>query len=321
MRRVATAALLTIGLAWPFAPAQADDTFVVPGTSFPSSSTYLSYFGCLDLFHADTTGPSTRVLRDPAAPLGRRAVEIALPGSGTAAGAISLVASVASATSTLEVRASAGSSGVAYVWYLAPDMAEGEVWSGRADLTAVADGWQHVDAAAATYAWTRVDAATGSVLESPDAATIVDFAAENGDGPGYLLAGLGCDGREFAVDAIRVGSPGSITTYDLEGWTVATSALASRSHVRRGKEVELSATTVDAGGANMGSALVLEARPAGADTFRPVSDPVLALPDGQVVTTVAPEVTTDYRWFFEERSYADAHWSPTVRVVVGQARR
>lgn len=325
MRRFALATVLavmmTAGSAFGLASsAHADATVVVPGTSFPTSSTYLTYFGCVDLFHADTRGPSVRVTRDPGAPMGRRAAGLELPGAGTAAGSISLVASVAEATNTMAVRAAAGSRGVAYVWYLAPDMIPGEVWSGRADLTTAADGWQQVDAAAATYTWTRLEAATGAVLESPGAATIDTFAAEHGDGPGYVMAGLGCDGRGFGVDAIQVGAPGSVTTYDLEGWSVSTTITASRATVPSGDKVTMTARSVDAAGEAMGSALVLEARPAGSDTFRPVADAVLASPDGQVTTTVAPELTTDYRWFFEERSYADAHWSPTVRVVVEPAK-
>ena len=164
-------------------------------------------------------------------------------------------------------------------------------------------------------------AANGAVREQGGAATIDAFAADHGDGPGYLLAGLGCDGRAFGVDAIKVGAPGSITTYDLEGWAVSTSITASSQRVKPGQEVTLRATSVDAASEAMGSALVLEARPQGADVFRPVTDPVLATPDGQVTTTVAPEVTTDYRWFFAERAYADAHWSPTVRVVVEQPKK
>ncbi len=322
MRRLAIAATLAAGsvLGLPLA-AHADDTVVVPGTAFPSSSTYLTYFGCVDLYHADTRGPEMRVTRDPGAPLGRRAADLQLPGAGTAAGSVSVVSSIADATSSMAVRASAGSRGVAYVWYLAPDMVPGEVWSGRADLTAAADGWQQLDAASATYRWSRVTAATGAVSEQGGAATIDDFAADHGDGPGYLLAGLGCDGRAFGVDAIKVGAPGSITTYDLEGWAVSTSITASSQRVKPGQEVTLRATSVDAASEAMGSALVLEARPQGADVFRPVTDPVLATPDGQVTTTVAPEVTTDYRWFFAERAYADAHWSPTVRVVVEQPKK
>ena len=320
MRRFAIAAALVAGavLGMP-AAAHADETVVVPGTAFPSTSTYLTYFGCVDLFHADTRGPLVRVTRDDAAPLGRRATSLELPGAGTAAGSVSLVGSVAGATSSMAVRAAAGSSGVAYVWYLAPGMLPGEVWAGRADLTATADGWQQIDAAAASYDWSRVEAATGAVREQAGVAGIDDFTAQHGDGPGYLMAGLGCDGRAFGVDAIRVGAPGAVTTYDLEGWTVSTSITASHTQVRRGDVVTLGATSVDAAGQAMGSALVLEARPEGAAEFRPVTDAVLAGPDSSVSTTVSPEVTTDYRWFFAERAYADAHWSSTVRVVVEPA--
>lgn len=320
MRRAATVALLSVGLAWPLAPVHADDTVVVPGTAFPTTGTSLTYFGCTDLFHADTRGPSVRVTRDPAAPLGRRAAELQLPGAGTAAGSVSLVGSVSAATHAMAIRAAAGSSGVAYVWYRAAGMAPGEVWAGRADLSAAATGWQRLDAAAATYTWSRVVAATGAVSEQAGAATIDDFTAAHGDGPGYLMAGLGCDGAPFGLDAIQVGAPGSVTTYDLEGWSVSTSMAASRERVQPGQEAILSGASVDAGGRPMGSALVLEARQLGDAAFRAVTDPLTAAPDGRVTATVDPQVTTDYRWFFEDRSYADAHWSPTVRVVVEQPK-
>lgn len=321
MRRFAITAALAIGSVFvmPWSAAHADQTVVVPGTSFPSSDTYLTYFGCVDLFHADTRGPAVRVTRDGAAPLGRRAADLELPGAGTAVGSVSLVDSVAGATSSMAVRAAAGSSGVAYVWYLAPGMAPGEVWAGRADLTAVTDGWQQIDAAAAAYDWNRVEAATGAVREHAGVAGIDEFTAQNGDGPGYLMSGLGCDGRGFGVDAVRVGAPGSVTTYDLEGWSVATSIAVSSERVTSGDKVALAATSVDAASAVMGAALVLEARPEGAAEFRPVGEPVLADAAGQVTTTVVPEVTTEYRWFFADRAYADAHWSPTVRVVVEQS--
>ena len=107
MRRFALAATLTVGsvLGLPLSAAHADETVVVPGTAFPSSSTYLTYFGCVDLFHADTRGPVVRVTRDDAAPLGSRATDLELPGAGTAAGSVSLVDSIADATSSMAVRA------------------------------------------------------------------------------------------------------------------------------------------------------------------------------------------------------------------------
>lgn len=322
MRSCATVVALVSGavLGVPVA-AHADETVVVPGTAFPTSSTYLTYFGCVDLFQADTRGPLVRVTRDAAAPLGRRATALEPPGAGTAAGPVSLVGSVDEATSSMSVRAAAGSSGVGYVWYVAPGMVPGEVWAGRADLITTTTGWQQIDAAAASYDWSRVEAATGAVLERAGVAGIDDFTAEHGDGPGYLMAGLGCDGQAFGVDALRVGTPGSVTTYDLEGSPVSTSITSSRQRISGGDDVILGATSVDAAGQAMGSAVVLEARPEGAAGFRPVTDAVLAGPDGSVATTVAPEVTTDYRWFFAERAYADAHWSPAVRVVVDQPGR
>jgi hypothetical protein len=42
------------------------------------------------------------------------------------------------------------------------------------------------------------------------------FTDAHGDGPGYL-AGSGCDGEDFSIDALRYGSRGAVTTYDLEG--------------------------------------------------------------------------------------------------------
>jgi hypothetical protein len=321
MRRWTATAVLALGVGLVAAPAQADDSVVVPGTRFPATGTYLTYFGCVDLFHVDQRGPEALLRRDDAAPLGRRAVDLTLPGTGTAAGSVSMVTSIASAVSSLSVRATAGTAGVAYTWYLAPDMGPGEVWSGRADLTAGSEGWQQVDATGATYTWTRYDAATGGVLEDGGAATIDAFTSEHGDGPGYLLTGFGCDGRTFGVDAIRAGLPGSVTTYDLEGWSVSTSIAADRQEVTTGQSVTLTGRSVDASGAPMGAVLELQARPKGAREFTTVAETVVASPDGTVTATVTPDVTTEYRWFFAERGYADEHVSPVTRVVVTPAAR
>jgi hypothetical protein len=319
MRRWTAAAVLALGAGLVAAPAHADDSVVVPGTRFPATGTFLTYFGCVDLFHADQRGPQALLTRDEAAPLGRRAVDLSLPGTGTAAGSVSMFTSIASAVSSLSVRAAAGSGGVAYTWYLAPEMGPGEVWSGRADLTAGSEGWQQVDATDATFTWTRYDAATGAVLEDGGAATIEAFTAEHGDGPGYVLTGFGCDGRTFGVDAIRTGVPGSITTYDLEGWVVSTSIAASRPEVPAGESVTLTGRSVDAASQPMGAVLELQARPRGAAEFTTVAQTVVAAADGTVTATVTPEVTTEYRWFFAERGYADEHVSPVTRVVVKPA--
>ena len=317
MRRWTAMAVLAMGLALAPSPAMADDSVVVPGTSFPGTGTYLTYFGCVDLFHADQRGPEAVLRRDDAAPLGQRAVDLTLPGAGTAAGSVSRFASVASAVSTLAVRASAGSAGVAYVWYLAPGMAPGQVWSGRAALSA-AGGWQQVDAATATYQWTRYDAATGKVRGGGGAATIDGFTAKHGDGPGYILAGFGCDGGTFGVDAIRTGPPGSVTTYDLDGWSVTTTIKPAKATVQAGEEVAITGSSIGLG-RPMGATLALQARPKGDAEFHTVAETVAAAADGTVTATVKPEVTTEYRWFFAGRGYADEHYSPIEQVVVEPA--
>lgn len=316
MRRgAATAAVaLALGL-WP-AAAHADETVVVPGTAFPSTSTYLTWFGCTDLYSAASAGPEVRVNRDDAAPLGRRAASLAMPGTGSASGPVSLVSSVASATSSTWVSTSAGSEGVAYVWYVSDELERGEVWAGRADLVTTVDGWQQVDALAATYDWTRYDAASGEVIEQPGEDSLGDFTEAHGDGPGYLLSGFGCDGRAFGVDRIEAGTTGAVTTYDLEGWSVTTSITATPEQVTAGDPVTVTGSSVAPDGRVMAAPLQLEVRADGAAGFRSVGDPVSPGEDGLVATTVVPEESADYRWVFAETGYTDQHWSAEARVVV-----
>lgn len=322
MRRATTVAALTAALSLPMAPALADSTVVVPGLSFPSSDTYLTYFGCVDLYHADTRSPQVRIGRGEAgAPAGARSFGLRMPGTGTASGPVRRVESVAGTTvAGFSARADAGSAGVAYVWFVTPGLAPGQAWAGRADL-AVGTAWQQVDSAGASYTWTRYQAASGEVLEQAGPATIAEFTAVHGDGPGYLLAGLGCDGQEFSLDALRFGSPGAVTTYDLEGISVSTSISASRTSVGAGDEVTLTGTTVDAGGVPVGASLVLQARPAGAAEFHDVAGGLVhAAPGGSASISVRPETTTAYRWHAPATGYADEGWSEPVLVEVRAAQ-
>jgi hypothetical protein len=212
-------------------------------------------------------------------------------------------------------RADQGATGVAYVWYATRGIEEGQAWAGRAELT-VGPTWQYVDSAAATYAWTLYDVGSGRVVEDGGSATISEFTAAHGDGPGYLLSGLGCNGAEFVIDALRFGSPGSVTTYDLEGITVTTSIAASTTAVPRGDEVTLTGASVDIAGVPVGAPLVLQAKPAGSPDFQPVGDPVTAEVDGSVSVSLTPDRTTAYRWYMPPTGYADGGFSAPVTVRV-----
>jgi hypothetical protein len=316
MRRAAVlVAAITAALCAPLSPAAADDTVVVRGLAFPSSDTYLTYFGCTDLFHRDSVPPRVRIGQVEATPTGLRSFGLLMPGAGTASGPVTLVDSVAATTvAGFSARADLGSTGVAYVWYVSPGIEDGQVWAGRADLS-VGPQWQYVDAAAATYDWTLYDADKAEAVRAGGSATIGGFTAENGDGPGYLLAGLGCDGAEFVIDAFRFGSPGAVTTYDLEGITVTTSISASVTSARSGR-VRFTGASVDIAGVPVGAPLVLQARPAGSSVFRPVGDPVAAAPGGAVSVSLVPERTTAYRWFMPATGYADAGFSAPVTIQV-----
>lgn len=315
MRRLVLVAALAAALSSPLAPVMADDTVVVPGLAFPDD-TYLSYFGCTDLFRADTRAPQVRIGRDGDVPAGRRSFGLRMPGNDTASGPVRRVGSVAgTSVAGFAARADEGGVGVAYVWYSAPDLLPGEVWSGRAALQTGA-AWQYVDAAAASYTWTRYHAATGEVVEDAGTASVADFTATHGDGPGYLLAGFGCDGQPFSVDALRFGSPGAVTTYDLEGIAVSITMTASHDTLPAGGEVTLTGATLDEGGSPVGSALVLQERAEGQELFTATGHPLHAGPDGTISAVVAPQVTTEYRWYLPDTGLADAGYSVPVRLGV-----
>ena len=317
MRRAAvllTAISAVLGAS--MSPAAADDTVVVRGLGFPTSDTRVTYFGCADLFHRASAPPQVRIDQVDAPPSGLRSFGVQVPGGGAASGPVTRVESVAATTvAGFSARADLGTTGVAYVWYVTPGMEPGRVWAGRADL-AVGPAWQFVDASAATYTWTLYDAASGARVKPGGSATIAAFTAQNGDGPGYLLAGLGCDGNEFMMDAISFGSPGSVTTYDLEGITVTTSMAASTSAVAPGRRATLTGASVDVAGIPVGAPLVLQERPAGTSVFRTVGAPFTASPSGAVVVRVAPSRTTTYRWFMPATGYADGGYSGSVTVTV-----
>ncbi len=66
MRRALMVTALAVALSAPIASASANTTVTVPGLAFPSDDTYLTYFGCDDLYHADTRAPQARIDRGSA---------------------------------------------------------------------------------------------------------------------------------------------------------------------------------------------------------------------------------------------------------------
>ncbi|MEP9362019.1 hypothetical protein ABLE68_03565 [Nocardioides sp. CN2-186] len=321
MRRVA-GALVAAALAavLPLAPALADSTVVVPGLVFPSGrAAQLSFVGCDNPYLRTAEVPQPAIGLGPdQAPAGERSVGFDLEG-GDAVGSLHYVDSMATTTvAGMSVEAPDGASGVAYAGYQEPaDSGTGLVWFGRAVLSAPAGGWHAVDVAGLRFTWTKFDMiGQQQVGSSVGAARIPAFVAlHGGDGPGFFTIGFGCDGRAFHTDAWRIGSPGDVTTYDLEGLTTATSVSGPTDPVDAGTAVTLHGSVVDGSGAPLtDSRLVLESQGAGGGwTIVGGAEG----PDAEL--TVTPEETTTYRWRFVDRPLAAGSESAPFTVeVLGQ---
>lgn len=309
---VAAAAALSV------APAHADDTVVVRGTAFPDARVQLSFVGCGSVYDRTDEALHPRIGHGPdLPPTGTRSLGYTL-GGGNAIGAVVNVPSLVGAgTASVAVHAVEGARGVAYAGFQeAADGGTSAVWFGRAELTATAGAWQNVEATGLSYVWTKYDATTGQVIARGPGSpvNVFDFlAAHGGDGPGLYSIGFGCDGRPFSMDAVRVGAPGSQTTYDLEGLSTATTMHGGQAVVKAGESVDLRGSLEVVGGIHVPHAtLILEQRVGDGQWW-----PVAVVDAADPVVTVTPAERSVYRWRFVDRPLAEGSESlPFVVDVV-----
>ncbi len=141
-----------------------------------------------------------------------------------------------------------------------------------------------------------------------------------GDGAGFVMTGLGCDGNEFAIDALRLHTAGTATTYDLEGLaTIGDHAAPARAPRRRRADLELRGTLVDSTGAAAERGHdVLESRAVGSSTWE-VDAGRRRRRHQRERGPVRPSAGTSYRWRFADRPMAEGSVSApfTVQVVGG----
>lgn len=310
---LAVVAAATMLSAWGIAPAQADGSRTLTGPSTGDANVFLTYVGCTDLF-APATAPQSRLNLGPfVAPLGQRSLGLVPSAPGTASGPFARFDSLAGFDSSVSVASSSGTQGVSYVMSITPSNPIGSAWSGRAALSAPSGSWTEVSAASLTYDWTLVDLATLAPLAQAGAATPSAFAAEHGDGEGFVVTGFGCDGHSFNIDAVRAGG----STFDFEGIVLTTSASVDRKLVDAGDRVSISGRVTDGGGRVTGDPLVLESRrPGGGWTSTGPS--VLSDPSGLARVDVPVTETTEFRWHRPESQYADEGWSDPVTVTVAE---
>ena len=311
---VAVAAMTTALTALGASPAQADDARTLAGSSTGDADVFMTYVGCDSLFGA-AAAPQPRINLGPyAAPLGRRSLGLVPSAPGTASGPYATFSSLAGVQSSVSVAATGGSQGVSYVMAITSTSPAGTAWSGRASITAPPGSWTAVSAASLTYDWTLVDLSTRAPIGPAGSGTPAEFAAQRGDGAGFVVTGFGCNGRAFNLDAVR----GSGSTLDFEGIALSTSVAVDRAKATSGDDVAVTGTVRDGAGQVTGDSLVLESRtPGGA--WAPVGDAVPAGPGGQARRVVPVTETTEFRWHRLESQYADEGWSDPVTVTVAPA--
>ena len=312
-----------VGAVLSMSPAHADSEVVVRGLDFPAdSATQLSIVGCEGVYNRQPEPIATYVSRGPG-PAGTRNFKYDLAG-GNAVGSQSAVRSMAdTSVAGLSVYAANGSAGVAYAGYQAPaDWSTKRFWIGRASLSATAAVWQQVDATDLDYTWTQYDLDTMRPVGQADgAATVPAFlAAHGGDGPGFYATGFGCDGQPFKIDALRSGTAGAVTTYDLEGFTSTARITGTASSVTAGESVTLGGVVRDQWSRTLPHGLlVLEEQKFGTDKFVPVDGGAVGITAGDPHVTVRPEARTVYRWSFAGTWSVDGSVSEPFTVDVGTA--
>lgn len=308
--RFGLAAVTAFAVVATAAPAHADDTVVVQGTRFPDPARVgLSLVGCDDLYQRTDEPLTPRIGAGPGAvPEGRRSLGFDLAG-GNAVGALFTVGSVlATTTASVAVNAPGRAEGVAYAGYQEPaDAGTTLLWLGRSELATPGGAWQTVEATTRSYTWAKYDMTTRApVASGPSVAmTVPAFAAAHGgDGPGVYTIGFGCDGAPFSMDQLRVGGPGSVTTYDIEGLRTAVTIEADRPVVEPGQPVTISGRlSTETGDRVPHASMVLEQRRVGTPTWTPVLVAPVG-PDG-ARAQVEPEERTFYRWRFVDRPLAE----------------
>ena len=307
----ATAVATVVGAVLGVAPAQADGPRTLTGPSTGDADVFLTYVGCGDLF-GPAVAPQSRLNLGPyAAPLGRRSLGLVPSAQGTASGPFSSFGSLAEISASVSVASTSGTQGVSYVMAITSSSPAGTAWSGRAALTAEPGAWTTVSASGLSYEWHLVDLSTLAPVGPAGTATPAAFAAEHGDGAGFVVTGFGCDGDAFNLDAVR----GSGSTFDFEGAPLTTVAAVDRQLAAAGDQVTVTGRVTDPGGRVTGDPLVLESRVAGG-AWAPVGPAVLGDASGLARVDVRVTATTEFRWHRPESQYADEGWSDPVTVTV-----
>lgn len=319
---VAVALTGAAALALPGAEASGESTVVVRGAALPAGSlSELNLVGCASVFGRTAEPVTPMIGLSPDGGTGKRSLAFDLAG-GNAVGSVSYVSNVAATTvAGMSAYAEGGTTGVAYVGYQAPaDRGTSRMWIGRASLTVPAGAWTGVNVAGLGFAWTQYDMGTHQSIggEVGSSGVPAFTRAMGGDGAGFFMVGLGCDGHAFSTDAWRIGTADAATTYDFEGYRTSTTIGGPTAPVEAGQRVTLTGRAVDDRGAPVsGARMVLQSlRPGGSAGDRNDWQTVQVTTGASVSVSLRAQETTTYRWQVFTTPSADGSVSDPLTVTV-----
>lgn len=329
MRRflVLVSSLAIVGLA-PVTPAYADDvTIVVNGTHFPASTYGLFATKCSNPGVSPTGLLRTRIAYttdDP--PLGDRMLGWDTDsGSSIGPWSYTQTPSTASVYSLRLNRPTGSVTGKALVLY-APPGADGDYWLGHSPITSTGTGWTTIDASAVTFNWKHWNNTLQEFDTTAPDEILSTFVAGHGgdgspeDGSGALLGFVfGCNGDLFHLDDLRVGSVGSVTTYDYEEALTRTSISGSAGAITAGGDVILKGMPKELPNSFFSKAtLKLEARRFGSSDFVQVGSATATFDGTKHPARLVrqPQKLTVYRWVLATSAARQGSTSPTFTVKV-----
>lgn len=283
--------------------------------------------GCADPMDKGTGGsPDVSYHKDAAPPLGERVwqVDDVTGGVGSAVGPSLLAPDADSLTvATVAIDPDTAMTGVASVLLFDFNTLQASV--GVATLPNASPGWQTLSSNDRVYHWRGYDLATGTYAGGSGVdATYSRFTYDRSwTGVAKFVFAYGCqDTASFRTDKWVVGdpgTPGSETTYDLEG-TATRVGISSKPTITAGNALAVSGDLTDADlGVLVSGPLVLQALPHGASDYVQVAETSTGAGGEPARLIVHPLVTTTYRWVSPASDCCEASMSAPVTVEVRTA--
>jgi hypothetical protein len=213
-------------------------------------------------------------------------------------------------------------SGVAIAIYQEPaDESNGEVWFATANI-GLSGGqlgnWTTISGIGLSYNWTKYQPGQNGYEPTGDpsvaSTTVGTFADAHGTSGlgGYALV-MGCGGSQINFDKFRIGTTGSVTTYDFEAELTTLTMKTASTTIRAGQSKTIGGSLSPL---FQTAHVRLEAKKFNATSWSLVGTGITGEQGEPFSLTVKPLVQTSYRWRFIETDAALGSTSKTITIKV-----